>query len=102
MKKLILIAGIIVMIYLALNLIVSPQADAPVAASASAQATQAENGFRIGVADDRVAVFHDGVLYLKTETLTSSLPKSDRAKIEEGIHVDSVKELKKLLQDYCS
>ncbi|MBQ3285465.1 MAG: hypothetical protein IJH40_07470 [Ruminococcus sp.] len=102
MKKLILIAGVIVMIYLALNLFVSPQADAPVAASASAQTAQQEKGFRIGVADDRVAVFRDGILYLKTETLLSSLPKSDRARLEEGIHVDSIKELKELLQDYCS
>lgn len=101
-KKLIVISGIVVMAYLALNLIVSPQADAPVAASASAQATQAENGFRIGAADDRVAVFRDGELYLKTETLLSSLPKSDRIRLEEGISVSSVKELKELLQDYCS
>lgn len=102
MKKLIVITLIVAAVYLTLNLIVSPQADAPVAASASAQATQAEKGFRIGAADDRVAVFRDGDLYLKTETLLSSLPKSDRVKLEKGIEVSSIKELKELLQDYCS
>ena len=102
MKKLIVITLIIVTIYFALNIILSPQADAPVAASASADATQTEEGFRLGVEDDRVAVFRDGILYLKTETLLSSLPKSDRVKLEEGIVVDSLEELKTLLQDYCS
>ena len=102
MKKLILIAGIVVMVYLALNLILLPQADAPAFADVSSDSTQAEQGFRIGEADDRVAVFRDGVLYLKTETLLSSLPKSDRVRIEEGVRVSSVKELKQLLEDYCS
>lgn len=102
MKKLIVIALIIVTVYFALNLILTPQADAPVAASASARASESEEGFRIGTEDDRVAVFRDGELYLKTETLLSSLPKSDRVRIEEGIAVNSVKELKELLQDFCS
>ncbi len=102
MKKLIVIAGIVVMVYLALNLFLLPDADAPVSVSAVAEATQAETGFRIGTADDRVAVYRDGALYLKTETLLSSLPKSDRVRIEEGVSVSSVKELKQLLEDYCS
>lgn len=102
MKKLIVIALIVAAVYFALNILISPQADAPVAASASAHATESQEGFRIGVADDRVAVFRDGALYIKTETLVSSLPKSDRVRIEQGIPVSSVKELKEFLEDFCS
>lgn len=90
------------LVYLALNMITSPQAGEPFAASTAAQETEAAAGYRVGVSDDRVAVFHNGQLYLRTDTLLSSLPKSDRTKIENGIEVDSVKELKELLQDYCS
>ena len=102
MKKLLLIAGIILIGYVAVTALLLPQAAAPVAASAGAQEEAAESGYRIGESDGRVAVFRNGELYLRTETQVSSLPKSDRVRLKEGISVNSIKEIKELLQDYCS
>lgn len=102
MKKLIVITGIILIGYLLLITFASQQTQVPAAVSAQAEQLVAEKEYKIGVSDGRVAVFHNGKLYLKTETMLSSLPKSDRKRIEKGIEFDSLKELKLLLQDYCS
>lgn len=102
MKKLIVITGIILIGYLLLITVVSQPAQAPAAASAQAERLTAEKAYKIADYEGRVAVFHNGDLYLKTQTMLSSLPKSDRNRIEKGIEFDSLKELKTLLQDYCS
>ena len=102
MKKLIIITGVILAAYLTLTAVITPREELPSAAAIQSGETEAESGFRIGVSQGRVAVFRDGELFLRTETLLSSLPKSDRARLEKGVHVDSLKELKELLEDYCS
>lgn len=102
MKKLILITGAVLIAYLLLVTVVSQEAQAPATAGVQTQRAQNEKEYRIGVADGRVAVFRDGDLYMKTDTALSSLPKSDRNRLEQGIYIDSVKELKERLQDYCS
>ena len=99
MKRLIVITGVILVVYLVLVTVVTQEADAPAAVGVQ-QAT--ESGYRIGASEGRVAVFRDGNLYLRTDTTLSSLPKSDRNRLEQGINVDSLKELKSLLEDYCS
>lgn len=101
MKKLIVITGIILITYLLLMTYVSQPAQAPVV-SVQAEQVATEKEYKIGDYEGRVAVFRGGRLYLKTQTMLSSLPKSDRNRIENGIEFDSLKELKTLLQDYCS
>ena len=102
MKKLILITGMIFVGYLIWMTTLSAQAPAPVTQTLQTERNTQETEYRIGVQDGRVAVFRHGELYLKTETAVSSLPKSDRKKIEDGIEIDSLKELKERLEDYCS
>lgn len=102
MKKLILITGAVLIAYLLLVTVVTQEAQAPATAGVQTQSAKDEKEYRIGAADGRVAVFRNGELYLKTDTVLSSLPKSDRNRLEEGIDIDSLKELKERLQDYCS
>lgn len=98
MKRLLLITGIILILYLILMTMAAPPTAAPSAQTVERQ----ESGYRIGVSDGRVTVFRNGELYLRTDTPVSSLPRSDRTKLEEGIEINSLKELKERLEDYCS
>ena len=102
MKKLIIISGVILAVYLILMTAVAPQADAPSAVAVKTGESAVQGGYTVGISEGRVAVFKDGELYLRSDTTAASLPRSDRTRLEEGIHVDSLKELKQLLQDYCS
>ncbi|MBQ9247055.1 MAG: hypothetical protein IJ171_00540 [Ruminococcus sp.] len=102
MKKLIVVTGLILVAYLVLMTTLAQQTSAPSAPVTQSEREEQQTEFRIGVQDGRVAVFRHGELYLKTDTAVSSLPKSDRSRIEEGIEIDSLKELKSRLEDYCS
>lgn len=102
MKRLMIVSGMIAAVYLVLMTAVAPQANAPSAVAAEAGESAVQSGFTVGVSEGRVAVFRDSQLYLRTDTTVSSLPKADRTRLEEGIRVNSLKELKVLLQDYCS
>lgn len=102
MKKLIMITGIILIGYLVLMTTVSQPPASPSASAVSAEESAADSGYLIGISQGRVTVFKDGKPMVRTDTQLSDLPKSDRARLEEGIHVDSIKELKEKLEDYCS
>ena len=102
MKKLILITGVILILYLVVVTSVTPAATTPSATVMSTEESDAENGYIIGISEGRVAVFRNGDIVIRTDTQLSDLPKSDRVKLEEGIRIDSLKELKARLQDYCS
>ena len=102
MKKLILITGAILLLYLVVMSSVTPAATMPSASVGSTTESTAENGYIIGISEGRVTVFKDGEMMLRTDTQLSDLPKSDRVRLEEGIHVDSLKELKERLEAYCS
>ena len=102
MKKLIILSGMILVAYLILMTATAPQTDAPSAAAVKAGEDAVQSGYIIGVSGGRVAVFRGDELSLRTGTEVSSLPKSDRLRLEKGIQVDSLKELKELLQDFCS
>ena len=102
MKKLILITGAVLIVYLILVTIIAQPETAPSATTVTAQESTAENGYIIGISEGRVTVFKDGQTVIRTDTQLSDLPKSDRVKLEEGIHIDSLKELKERLEDYCS
>lgn len=102
MKKLILITGAILLLYLCVVTSVTPAATSPSATVVPTRESTAENGYIIGISEGRVTVFKDGEMMLRTDTQLSDLPKSDRVRLEEGIHIDSLKELKERLEDYCS
>ncbi len=54
--------------------------------------------------DKRIAVFEENgssPLYV-TEVYVSELPKADKKLMKEGIHVNSRKELTRLIEDYTS
>lgn len=52
----------------------------------------------------RVAVFKAGesLPYITTNTLVSSLPRSDSRRLEKGIEIDGELKLKRALEDFCS
>ena len=88
------------LLYVAAGSSVQPRAQETV----TTQQTQSEedHGYLIGVYEDRVAIFHNGDLFYLSDTRVSSLPKADQTRIEQGIRVDSLAEIKQLVQDYCS
>lgn len=49
-----------------------------------------------------VCVYQNGSLLRRTGVAVSSLPKEDRALLEQGITVDSIQALTSLLEDLCS
>ena len=102
MKKLILITGAVLIVYLVLVTVIAAPESAPSATTVTVGESTAENGYIIGISEGRVTVFRDGKTLIRTDTQISDLPKSDRAKLEKGIRVDSYKELKERLEDYCS
>ena len=102
LKKLIIITGTVLIAYLILMTTLTPAATTQEPSSVTVQESTAENGYIIGISEGRVTVFKGGDTVVRTDTKLSDLPKSDRVKLEEGVHVDSLKELKERLEDYCS
>ena len=102
MKKLIIITGMVLIAYLILVTPLTPAATTQDKTAVAARESTAESGYIIGISEGRVTVFKDGDTVVRTDTKLSDLPKSDRVKLEEGVHVDSLKELKERLEDYCS
>ena len=61
-------------------------------------------GFILGVHEGKVALWMDGK---KTPIRVfpysaSSLPEEDQRKLEQGVHFDSIRELKRFVEDYMS
>ncbi|MCD8189259.1 MAG: hypothetical protein LUD78_03405 [Clostridiales bacterium] len=52
--------------------------------------------------DGEICVFRSGSLLTHTGVLAATLPKEDRALLEEGIAAQSDQELASLLEDLCS
>ena len=61
-------------------------------------------GFILGIHEGKVALWKDG--QKKPVTVfpyqASTLPEADQQRLKEGIHVDSLGELYKLIEDYFS
>lgn len=102
LKKLLLITGAILIAYLILVTVISADVAAPAAQAADSLGLSQDEGYVLRSVDGCLSVFRDGELCLKTDTQVAALPKADRVRLEEGIYVYSAKELKKLLEDYCS
>ena len=104
MKKLLLITGVLLIAYVIMMSALSPSAktgrETSVFATAASQTEQ--NVYTVIDENGRIAVLLNGVFYLRTDTVVSSLPKSDQLRLKEGITVYDKAQLKKLLEDYCS
>lgn len=97
MKKLLAIAGAVMILYV----LISSLANAAVPRTAPVEATAAQV-FVVREEGDRVVVYCGDSLFLRTDTTVSALPKSDRTRLSEGITLTSEKELRRLLEDFCS
>jgi hypothetical protein len=112
MKKLILITGIVVYSLFAVAMVAESGKPGKPAAQVLAEtisfetASETENPYlyEIKSSDGKVAVFDNksGEIIRKTDTLISILPEGDREMLKKGIKVRSDKELKRLLEDFCS
>lgn len=112
MKKLILITGIVVYSLFAVAMVAESGNPGKPAAQVLAEtisfetASETENPYlyEIKSSDGKVAVFDNksGEIIRKTDTLISILPEGDREMLKKGIKVRSDKELKRLLEDFCS
>ena len=61
-------------------------------------------GFLLGIHEGKVALWKDGINKpVKVFPYQASLlPKADQQRLQEGVHVDSLTELRKLIEDYFS
>lgn len=97
MKKLIAIAGAAMILWV----LISAQAYGTETAEVPVQATQA-TVYVMREENDRVVVYQGDSVWLRTDTPVSSLPKSDRVRLREGILLTSEEELRQMLEDFCS
>lgn len=112
MKKLILITGIVVYSLFAVAMVAESGDKGKPAARVLAETisfettseTEKPYPYILRASDGRIAVFDNksGKIVRKTDTLISILPEGDREMLEKGIKVRSEKELKRLLEDFCS
>lgn len=102
MKKLLAITGAVLIAYVILTSVINQDASAPAVFSAQSAESTADPGYTVTAYEGRVAVFRGDTLLRLTDTPVEALPKADRARLYDGIAVDSDKELKILLEDLCS
>lgn len=103
MKKIILTAGVFFIAYVVFSAVIVPQnnsidAKAETVGIAQEQSTR----YIVKSENDKIVVYIDDALYLRTNTPTRNLPKQDQTKLLYGIVLTSKDELKQLLEDYCS
>ncbi len=102
MKKLIAVTGIILIGCVCLGAAFAPQQAAQTSAAASPD--QAESEYLVKAENGKIAIYKtdsDSPLYT-TDALVSTLPKADIEKLRAGIAVKDERELRRILQDYCS
>ncbi len=112
MKRMIIITGVIVYSLFAVAMIADTKEPEPAVASVSAEtyavetagATEALGGYIVKIVDKKVAVEEviSGKIIRKTDTLVSTLPDGDRKLLAKGIKVKTDKQLRALLEDFCS
>lgn len=98
MKKLLAATGVILIAYVIYSAAAggAPNGNHPHDPSDSAAA------YTVREENNRVVVYRDDALWMKTDTQVSALPKGDRVRLKNGIIVFSEKELKALIEDICS
>lgn len=107
MKKLVLIVvtGAILISCVLISALVSGSAAEKTSSAPYVQSkSEPENKFTLSSLNGRLVVFRAGEdkPFLITDTYVSSLPKSDRIDLENGVEVTGEKELQRAIEDYCS
>ena len=112
MKKLILITGVIVYSLFAVAMIIDSSAGKSsfdtvmyeTYSTESAPKSEPSKLYVVKVSDGKVAVADGatGKIIKKTDTTVSILPKGDQKMLKKGIAVSDEKQLRLLLEDYCS
>ncbi len=103
MKRLVCITGVILIGCVCVMTFFAPQTSAEVQ-EINQQNLSTEQVYVIKSENNRIVVYKKGDLspFLTTNTLTSTLPKSDIMSLNKGIEVIGEIKLKKSLEDYCS
>ena len=102
MKKLIAVTGIILIGCVCLGAAFAPQQTVETGAAASTD--QVENEYIVKAENGKIAIYRtdsDSPLYT-TDALVSTPPKADLETLPAGITVRDERELRQILQDYCS
>ena len=89
------------------SLVPSATADDDSTASARTTAEEGADKYDKYIIKDfhgKIAVFENGgeAPVKITETLTSSLPQFDTKQLRQGVYAENEREVKRLLEDYCS
>lgn len=101
MKRLILITGVILIAYVVMTGALEPAAMPAAASDAAIGTTQSAGVYTLTEVDGKVAVLLDGALYIRTSVPVDVLPKSDRARLRQGVEFSSIAQMKRALEDYC-
>lgn len=116
MKYLLMVTGSILLICIVITAVYTPQApDAAVKEESyivsplpsvqnSSVPDTSSAPYRLSVYQKKVAAFQNGKtepIYI-SDVYVNSLPSADIALLEKGINADSMKALKRLIEDYCS
>lgn len=104
MKRLLLITGVLLIAYVVMMTSLSPSAKSSDEAGVAETIAEslAQDVYTVLDENGRVSVLLNGAEYLRTDTVVSSLPKSDQLRLRQGITVTDTDALKRLLRDYCS
>lgn len=105
MKKLIGITGIILIGCVCISSLYAPKANAAFTAEQTVQTQPStEECFVVKAEDNYIVVYKKGesTPYLVTQSRADSLPKGDIMQLKGGVEVVGEKNLKRLLEDYCS
>ncbi len=102
MKKMILITGTILIACVIIGSLAAQPAAQTTRAEAASQISTV--GYVVKESEGRVAVFIQGEEQplMITETYLNTLPKTDAEKLKKGVFATDKKQLRKLLEDYCS
>ena len=104
MKKLILIFGAFLIIYVIVTG-VAEQKTASITQSGEPQSVsedKPEEYYTVKSENGRIVVYFGGELFYKTTTAVSTLPKTDQNELLYGIVAKDEQELKHVIEDYCS
>ena len=103
MKKLVAITGLVLITCVCVGAAAQTET-APSETAAVAVGTTVPQGYIIRDSGGRVAVFKSGgsAPVIVTKTRTDDLPRSDARIIREGIEVQDERQLKRVLEDFCS
>ncbi len=104
MKKLILIFGVFSIICVIVSSVAESKINSANVTTATVSVSEdtKQDMYTVVSENGKVVVYRGDELYYKTDTATSTLPKTDQRKLLYGISASTKDELEKILQAYCS